>query len=219
MDAGAMCMAGAVEKVHQVIDDAVSKGATVLTGGRPGPVQQQQQQPVNGLNTLAAQSPMRVTRRSAAAAAASHQGSGSSGSGATGQFYPPTVITGVVQGMDLYYQEVFGPVSSLRAIRTIMCWCYHCSAPFDTTAKIFKSLSTACWAGQHHLWTTIALIASAAAKISVLSCVVQITTVYPFNKDADSIEMFAKKCLNQTQNRPKLDQSRLAYVLFYCLNC
>lgn len=118
MDAGAMCMPGSVEKVQRLINDAVSKGATVLAGGKPGPAnsQQQQQQPAASAaaaNGVPPPSPMRVTRRSAAAAAASEQGSSDGSSSSTaGQFYPPTVIVGVTKDMDLYYEEVFGPVSA-----------------------------------------------------------------------------------------------------------
>jgi acyl-CoA reductase-like NAD-dependent aldehyde dehydrogenase len=121
MDAGAMCMPGSVQKVQRLIDDAVAKGATVLAGGTPGPAnwhpQQQQQQHAAGTPTAAAEngsngavpppSPARLTRRAAAAAAAATGGSSSS---SVGQFYPPTVITGVTKEMDLYYEETFGPV-------------------------------------------------------------------------------------------------------------
>lgn len=53
--------------------------------------------------------PTRMTRRSAAAMAAATADGGSSGS--SGQFYPPTVIVGVTPKMELYHEEVFGPVS------------------------------------------------------------------------------------------------------------
>jgi acyl-CoA reductase-like NAD-dependent aldehyde dehydrogenase len=119
-------MPGSVQKVQRLIDDAIATGATVLAGGKPGPAnwhpQQQQQQDAaaapaaaaateNGSNgvTVPPPSPARLTRRAAAAAAA---GSGSSSS-SVGQFYPPTVITGVNKGMDLYYEEAFGPVRFL----------------------------------------------------------------------------------------------------------
>lgn len=52
--------------------------------------------------------PTRMTRRTAAAMAA-----GTADGGSSGQFYPPTVIVGVTPKMDLYHEEVFGPVSLL----------------------------------------------------------------------------------------------------------
>ncbi|KAF8061097.1 ALDH22A1 [Scenedesmus sp. PABB004] len=116
MDAGAMCMPGAVEKVQRLIDDAVSKGATLHAGGTPGPANSG-----GGANGAATPggapppSPARNTRRAAAAAA------GGGGAAATGQFYPPTVITGVTKGMSLYYEEAFGPVMTV--------------IPFDTDAE------------------------------------------------------------------------------------
>lgn len=140
MDAGAMCMPGAVDKVQRLIDDAVSKGAKVLAGGRIGPAnptpttsspsaaavngdaQSQQQQPAaNGSSTAA--TPTRVTRRSAAAAAAAADGSSSSSS--VGQFYPPTVIVGVTPDMDLYHEEAFGPVSTLKMIMELFMFIDH----------------------------------------------------------------------------------------------
>uniref|UniRef100_A0A383W8G7 Aldehyde dehydrogenase domain-containing protein n=1 Tax=Tetradesmus obliquus TaxID=3088 RepID=A0A383W8G7_TETOB len=131
MDAGAMCMPGSVQKVQRLIDDAVAKGATVLAGGKPGPAnwhpqQQQQSQAAAAAPAAAAvaaaenggavppPSPARLTRRSAAAAAAAAGGSSDgSSSSSVGQFYPPTVITGVTQEMDLYYEEAFGPVMTV----------------------------------------------------------------------------------------------------------
>jgi acyl-CoA reductase-like NAD-dependent aldehyde dehydrogenase len=68
--------------------------------------------------------PTRVTRRAAAAAAAAGGGDGSinggssSSSSSRGQFYPPTVITGVRPGMSLYSEEVFGPVSGSAGWRS-----------------------------------------------------------------------------------------------------
>jgi succinate-semialdehyde dehydrogenase/glutarate-semialdehyde dehydrogenase len=46
-------------------------------------------------------------------AAATADGSSSSSGG---QFYPPTVIVGVTPDMDLYHEEVFGPVSASAAV-------------------------------------------------------------------------------------------------------
>jgi acyl-CoA reductase-like NAD-dependent aldehyde dehydrogenase len=129
MDAGAMCMPGSVEKVQRLIDDAISKGAQVLVGGQPGPANSRQQQTAaaacdagtNVPNSTAAlpPSPARVTRRAAAAAAAAAAagadeptGGGLAAIHALGQFYPPTVITGVTKDMNIYYEEVFGPVSA-----------------------------------------------------------------------------------------------------------
>ena len=68
VDCGAMCMPGAAEKVQDLIDDAVRKGATVAAGGTLPP------------------------------------------RGAAGQFYPPTVVTGVTPDMRIWQEEVFGPV-------------------------------------------------------------------------------------------------------------
>lgn len=133
MDAGAMCMPGAVNKIQALIDDAVSKGAQVLVGGRIGPANYNPG--ANGGDGGASQAaaaaathgsaagagagaapltPTRLTRRAAAAMAAAATGAadGSSGSSsAGGQFYPPTVIVGVTPEMSLYHEEVFGPVS------------------------------------------------------------------------------------------------------------
>lgn len=139
-------MPGAVEKVQRLIDDAVSKGAKVLAGGKPGPANYEQQQQPDHSTAAAANgvpppSPARVTRRSAAAAAAAatpgdEQGTGSSSSSVGGQFYPPTVIVGVTKDMDLYYEEAFGPVrlercccSLIIARITVVCKC-NCSNPY-----------------------------------------------------------------------------------------
>eukprot|EP00879_Flechtneria_rotunda_P025534 GHRR01027136.1.p1 GENE.GHRR01027136.1~~GHRR01027136.1.p1 ORF type:complete len:614 (+),score=214.33 GHRR01027136.1:630-2471(+) len=122
MDAGAMCMPGAVNKIQQLIDDAVSKGAKVLVGGKPGPagvatIQQQQQQAAgtNGVNgALPPPSPARITCRAAEAAAPAAAGDANRVSTASaGQFYPPTVVAGVTKDMDLYHEEVFGPVMTV----------------------------------------------------------------------------------------------------------
>jgi hypothetical protein len=53
-------------------------------------------------------------------AAATADGSGSSGS--NGQFYPPTVIVGVTPNMDLYHEEVFGPVSFFCVSLSLFCF-------------------------------------------------------------------------------------------------
>lgn len=128
MDAGAMCMPGAVDKVQRLIDDAVGKGAQVLAGGRIGPANPPvaaaaangdahdysaaAAAAVNGSSSGAPMTPTRMTRRSAAAmAAATADGS----NGSSGQFYPPTVIVGVTPNMDLYHEEVFGPVMTVIA--------------------------------------------------------------------------------------------------------
>jgi acyl-CoA reductase-like NAD-dependent aldehyde dehydrogenase len=141
-----MCMPGSVQKVQRLIDDAVAKGATVLAGGKPGPAnwnpQQQQQNAAvtptaaaatensNNGGTVPPPSPARLTRRAAAAAAAaagdgSSSDGGGSSSSSVGQFYPPTVITGVTKEMDLYYEEAFGPVGS----KVLLCfWVNRCFA-------------------------------------------------------------------------------------------
>lgn len=114
-------MPGSVEKVQRLIDDAVSKGARVLAGGKPGPANWQQTPAaaaaaVNGdsSNSVPPPSPARVTRRAAAAAAAAGS---SDSSGCVGQFYPPTIIEGVTRDMSLYYEEAFGPVSGSASLR------------------------------------------------------------------------------------------------------
>ncbi|PRW57735.1 Aldehyde dehydrogenase 22A1 [Chlorella sorokiniana] len=76
VDCGAMCMPGAAEKVQELIDDAVAKGATVAAGGK-------------------------LPR-----------------GGAAGQFYPPTVITGVTPDMRIWQEEVFGPVMAVVKFAT-----------------------------------------------------------------------------------------------------
>ena len=99
----------------------------VLAGGRIGPAGSaaaaaaavngdSHQHSANGSSNGAPMTPTRVTRRTAAAMAAAAADSGSNGS--SGQFYPPTVITGVTPDMDLYYEEVFGPVSGAERA----CW-------------------------------------------------------------------------------------------------
>jgi succinate-semialdehyde dehydrogenase/glutarate-semialdehyde dehydrogenase len=41
---------------------------------------------------------------------------GGAAPGGPGWFYPPTLLTGVTQDMDLYYEEVFGPVAVLHRV-------------------------------------------------------------------------------------------------------
>jgi acyl-CoA reductase-like NAD-dependent aldehyde dehydrogenase len=142
-------MPGSVQKVQRLIDDAVAKGATVLAGGKPGPANSHPQQAAaaaaapavaaaheNG-GAVPPPSPARVTRRAAAAAAAAGGSSdgGSSSSSSVGQFYPPTIITGVTKEMDLYYEEAFGPVScrvlgflELLGLQTLSLLLWHLAA-------------------------------------------------------------------------------------------
>ena len=96
MDAGAMCMAGSVEKVQRMVQDAVSRGAKVLVGGSPGPA---------GQATTTDSTNGRLEADRGAAAAAALTGC------SNGQFYPPTVLVGVDNSMAIYREEVFGPVS------------------------------------------------------------------------------------------------------------
>lgn len=78
IDFGSLCLPGLAEKVQGLVDDAVSKGATVVTGGQIPD--------------------------------ASEVGKG--------QFYPPTILTGVTKDMRIWHEEVFGPVMSIVPFRT-----------------------------------------------------------------------------------------------------
>ena len=71
VDCGAMCMPKQAQYVQSLIDDAVSRGATVHVGGK-----------------------MEM---------------GAKG----GQFYPPTVISGITHDMRIAREEVFGPVLAI----------------------------------------------------------------------------------------------------------
>ncbi len=79
VDFGSLCLPGLADKVQGLVDDAVSKGATVVTGGR-------------------------------VPAADSALGGG--------QFYPPTILTGVTDSMRIWHEEVFGPVMSVVPFST-----------------------------------------------------------------------------------------------------
>lgn len=151
----------------------------VLAGGRIGPANppagaaangdayQQPAAAVNGSSNGAPMTPTRMTRQTAAAMAATTADGSSSSSG--GQFYPPTVIVGVTPDMDLYHEEVFGPVStsaaalvdpvchlsrSIQALgpRAYCCWslpltCYPCDSVNTTLCCACR-----CWACAHCLW-------------------------------------------------------------------
>ena len=79
VDFGSLCLPGLAEKVQELVDDAVSHGATVVTGGRmPSPDSEL----------------------------------------STGQFYPPTILTGVNDSMRIWHEEVFGPVMSVVTFST-----------------------------------------------------------------------------------------------------
>jgi vanillin dehydrogenase len=64
---GPLINASSAERVAALVEDAVTKGASVLTGGGP----------------------------------------------ASGPYYPATVLTDITEDMEIYSQEVFGPVASL----------------------------------------------------------------------------------------------------------
>lgn len=79
VDFGSLCLPGLAEKVQGLVDDAVARGATVVTGG--------------------------------------HIPSGESEL-SKGQFYPPTILTGVTRDMRIWHEEVFGPVMSIVSFST-----------------------------------------------------------------------------------------------------
>jgi acyl-CoA reductase-like NAD-dependent aldehyde dehydrogenase len=71
VDCGALVMEAQLQHIQELVDDAVSKGAKLLTGGK----------------------------RNAALK--------------NGQFYEPTVLTGVTPEMRIFREEVFGPVMTV----------------------------------------------------------------------------------------------------------
>lgn len=79
VDFGSLCLPGLAEKVQSLVDDAVARGATVVTGGR-------------------------IPDKD------SELGSG--------QFYPPTIVTGITPDMRIWHEEVFGPVMSVVSFST-----------------------------------------------------------------------------------------------------
>jgi len=89
VDFGALCLPGLAEKVQSLIDDAVSKGARVITGGKI---------PMTTSDTTT------DTRLGASMAG--------------GQFYPPTILTGVTRDMRVWKEEVFGPVMAVTTFKT-----------------------------------------------------------------------------------------------------
>ena len=74
-DVGPLATESGRADVEAYVDDALSKGATALTGGkRPdGP----------------------------------------------GWFYPPTVLTGITPEMNMYHEEVFGPVAQVWSVNSL----------------------------------------------------------------------------------------------------
>lgn len=76
VDFGSLCLPGLADKVQRLVDDAVARGATVVTGG-----------------SLPSKD-------------------------SVGQFYPPTILTGVTRDMRIWQEEVFGPVMSIVSFRT-----------------------------------------------------------------------------------------------------
>ena len=79
VDFGSLCLPGLAEKVQKLVDDAVARGATVVTGGR-----------IPGKDSELGK----------------------------GQFYPPTILTGVTRDMKIWHEEVFGPVMSIVSFST-----------------------------------------------------------------------------------------------------
>lgn len=71
VDCGALVMEAQLDHIQALVDDAVSKGAKLRTGGRRNPALPE------------------------------------------GQFYEPTVLTGVTPDMRIFREEVFGPVMSI----------------------------------------------------------------------------------------------------------
>jgi acyl-CoA reductase-like NAD-dependent aldehyde dehydrogenase len=74
MDAGAMCMPGSVSKVQRLVDDAVSKGAKVVVGGRPGPANRS-----DSSNTSSSAKQPQPTSVAVTTAAADDEAGGASG--------------------------------------------------------------------------------------------------------------------------------------------
>lgn len=79
VDFGSLCLPGLDEKVQSLVDDAVARGAQIVTGGAI---------------------PSRDSDLS------------------IGQFYPPTILTGVTKDMRIWHEEVFGPVMSVVTFAT-----------------------------------------------------------------------------------------------------
>ena len=83
VDCGAMCMPNAAERVQELIDDAVRKGAVVHCGGKL----------LDAVEVLDPRSiPTHTTPVNPKA------------------FYPPTIISNLTPDMRIYNEEVFGPV-------------------------------------------------------------------------------------------------------------
>ena len=125
VDCGAMCMPGLAEKVQELVDDAVKKGAQVRgvlcvscgwvgsgesrgltlrfvhacapTPANPPPLNPPP--PTHPHSTH----PRQPTPQLVAGGQLPPRGAG-------GQFYPPTLLTGVKPSMRIWQEEVFGPV-------------------------------------------------------------------------------------------------------------
>ena len=93
VDMGAIVLPHHVQRLQHLVDDAVTKGARLLAGGR-----------------ILSSAPGRQRAGEADSA------DGSSGS-LTGQFYPPTILADVDQSMRVSQEEVFGPLLCVRRVR------------------------------------------------------------------------------------------------------
>jgi acyl-CoA reductase-like NAD-dependent aldehyde dehydrogenase len=92
VDCGAMCMPTQAAFVHELVADAVSKGARIEVGEYSWGTLS------THMGTLNAQTGARI------------EVGGVLPDQSTAQFYPPTILTGVTHAMRIAREEVFGPV-------------------------------------------------------------------------------------------------------------